>query len=235
MAESSPQENAQTPRATESSVGLSVDLMHGDDESNEPTIPTSPLSPRTLIDGAKRLSFRLSHSPRQKFREAVWRCIAASRSSAERASSVRHSFESSLTRVQNTKQRFRERASVAQVRLRENAELANARLRETHAISVAQYYLLTAATLLLVMLVIYWTIVSSLKLLARVEVVWWLTRSAKLDDFRLWAQEQCAESWNGETVLCQAVDGSWLARELIRVKLSEVPAADSTRGALTIT
>ena len=27
--------------------------------------------------------------------------------------------------------------------------------------------------------------------------------------------------WNDETVLCQAVEGSWLARELIRAKLQQ--------------
>lgn len=83
---------------------------------------------------------------------------------------------------------------------------------------------MTAATLLLVIIVGGYLLVSCLKILARVEVVWFMTRSAKLDDFRLWAQERCSEPWNAETVLCQAIDGSWLARELIRAKLQQAKA-----------
>ena len=72
--------------------------------------------------------------------------------------------------------------------------------------------------------------VQVLKLLARIEVVWWLTRSAQLDDFRIWAQRVCIEPWQRETILCQAVEGNYLARELIRAKLHE--ANVPSRGAL---
>ena len=67
-------------------------------------------------------------------------------------------------------------------------------------------------------------IAQVLKLLARVEVVWWLTRSTQLDDFRIWAQQVCTDPWQKETVLCQAVEGNWLARQLVRAKLHEAEA-----------
>ena len=66
--------------------------------------------------------------------------------------------------------------------LRQRQLMAQAHLREKRAITAAQYYLLTAATVLLVLGGLVYLIITSLKLLARVEVVWWLTRSAKLDD-----------------------------------------------------
>ena len=135
-----------------------------------------------------------------KFREAVRRQIEINRAAGRR---VRRSVSLSMA---------------------ESADKLREMRTTRREITVAQYYLLTAATLLLVLLVIYALLVRTLKLLARVEVVWWLTRSAKMDDFRLWTQEVCADPWQHETVLCQAVDGSWLARSLIMAKLQEASA-----------
>ena len=105
---------------------------------------------------------------------------------------------------------------------------------EEKKVSAAQLYLYTAATYLLIAIIACWGVVQVLKLLARIEVVWWLTRSAQLDDFRLWTNEVCLEPWHKETVLCQAVEGNWLARELLRAKLHESDAdhcsPDSTYG-----
>ena len=105
---------------------------------------------------------------------------------------------------------------------------AHEALAQERRISTARLYLLTAATLLLVVVVLYFLVVAALKFLARVEVVWFFSRSAKLDDFRRWTQEVCMESWQRESVLCQAVEGNWLARELVRAKLQQagVPHCD---------
>ena len=63
-----------------------------------------------------------------------------------------------------------------------------------------------------------------LKLLARVEVIWFLSRSAKLDDFRAWTLETCKDPWTRETILCQAAEGNWLARQLVRAASPPGPA-----------
>jgi hypothetical protein len=206
----------------------------------------SPMSPRSLLTRARRASSELLSrmpsfssvqlpeipmSPRTRLRHTIWRVMEANAvvsPSANPDTPRRRRLRNSVQLVRENaavlQARFRENAEATQALLRANAEAAQAKLREQRAISVAQYYLLTAATLLLLVAVVGQLIVTALKLLARIEVVWWLTRSANLDDFRKWAQETCSEAWNGETILCQAVDGSWLARELIRAKLSEAHA-----------
>ena len=175
--------------------------------------PATPLSPRSLLEGARRISQSVlrqlelpaAATPREKFRQVVHKVIHANR--------IVHMRGLRL-------QWWRERAAMRET-LRQRQLMAQAHLREKRAITAAQYYLLTAATVLLVLGVLVYLIITSLKLLARVEVVWWLTRSAKLDDFRRWTAETCTDPWNDETVLCQAVEGSWLARELIRAKLQQ--------------
>jgi len=89
---------------------------------------------------------------------------------------------------------------------------------------VGYLYFLAAALCLLGLVTVYWMIMSILKQLAKVKIAWLLTRSAKLDEFREWTQEVCAQPWQQETVLCQAADGSWLARELVRAKLQQAGA-----------
>ena len=69
---------------------------------------------------------------------------------------------------------------------------------EEKKVSAAQLYLYAAATYLLIAIIACWGVVQVLKLLARIEVVWWLTRSAQLDDFRLWTNEVCLEPWHKE-------------------------------------
>ena len=126
--------------------------------------------------------------------------------------------------VQLAQQKFRkgvEVANAAQARAAELQAQAQLALAEERQISAAKLYLLTAATMLLVVVGLYFLAVAALKLLARVEVIWFFTRSAKLDDFRQWSMEVCMEPWQRESVLCQAVEGNWLARELVRAKLQQ--------------
>jgi len=80
-----------------------------------------------------------------------------------------------------------------------------------------EFYLLWA---LIFLVVGYFAVFSILKLLTKVRVIWFLTRAEYLDDFRRWTSEVCAEPWQHETVLCQAADGNWIARELIRAKIA---------------
>jgi len=77
---------------------------------------------------------------------------------------------------------------------------------------------------LLIVVVVSYALVQILHLLARIEVAWWMVRSTQLDDFRIWAQEVCTDPWNTESLLCQAVEGNWLARELVRAKLHQADA-----------
>ena len=144
--------------------------------------PRSPLSPRVVMEGAKQMiSLRLLR------RHPI--------ATSEASISARRRF------------RFLNKASMRRVRenVRQNALRAQARLGETRAISAAQYYFLSTAALLLAVALGGQMLLASLNLLARAEVMWWLTRSAKLDDFRLWTLEQCSAPWNGETLICQAL------------------------------
>ena len=67
---------------------------------------------------------------------------------------------------------------------------------------------------LLLVVVVGSTLVQVLKWLAGIETLLGFSSSAKLDDFRIWAQHTCTEPWQRETLLCQAVEGNWLARQL---------------------
>lgn len=135
----------------------------------------------------------------------------------------------SPTRIgEASRKRFNETVQRAHGRLREGVkagraaqEAAQKVLRAEQQVSTARLYFLTAVTILSMIIALYFLAVAALKFLARVELIWFFSRSAKLDDFRIWTQEICMEPWQRESVLCQAVEGNWLARELVRAKLQE--------------
>ena len=142
-----------------------------------------------------------------------------------RASSLSHSMRAlPEASVQLAQQKFRkgvEVANAAQARAAELQAHAQLALAEERQISAAKLYFLTAATMLLVVVGLYFLAVAALKFLARVEVIWFFTHSAKRDDFRQWSMKVCMEPWQRESVLCQAVEGNWLARELVRAKFQQ--------------
>ena len=114
-----------------------------------------------------------------------------------------------------------ETAGAAQDKFRETAEAAQDRLRQKQEVSAALLLLLTVAAVLLIVLVLYFLVIRGLKLLARVQLIYFYSRSTKLDDFRSWTMEVCMDPWHRETALCQAVEGNWLAQQLVLVKLHE--------------
>jgi hypothetical protein len=59
--------------------------------------------------------------------------------------------------------------------------------------------------------------------LALREVVWALTHVRQYEAFRDWVQETCGTDrpWMHESILCQSAAGNWLARELVRAKLTQ--------------
>ena len=142
--------------------------------------------------------------------------------------------ESVAKKAQIAKESVAKNKGIVRDAVIKNSEVVRAKLQQERRVSTAQLYLLTAGTWLLIVLVVCYAAVQVLKLLARVEVVWWLSRSAQLDDFHAFSQQVCADPWQKETVLCQAVEGNWLARQLVRAKLHEADVdhcdPDEVRG-----
>ena len=183
-------------------------------------ISPPPLSPhrRLLEDVHRRLSATkatlVANGWVQRVRERMQQVRARRRVRGTVASLVRRE----LFGPRNLPERFglvnrlrrdsSQRVSAVVRNVAHAAKEAEERLRQERAVSVAQYYLLISAALLLAVLVVERTLR-------------WFLRSRQLDEFSLWSQDMCSQPWNGETVLCRAVDGSWLARELIRAKLSQ--------------
>jgi hypothetical protein len=48
-------------------------------------------------------------------------------------------------------------------------------------------------------------------------------RQWELNEFARWTNEMCSSenTWRSETILCQSVQGNWLARQLVRIKLAQ--------------
>ena len=89
-----------------------------------------------------------------------------------------------------------EKAGAAQDKFRETAEAAQDRLRQKQEVSAALLLLLTVAAVLLIVLVLYFLVIRGLKLLARVQLIYFYSRSTKLDDFRSWTMEVCMDPWH---------------------------------------
>jgi hypothetical protein len=185
---------------------LDVSAGGGDDDVNGGSSPQeghapSPLSPRQLLDTVRTRAS--STGALRRLHSAVRRQILLRRS---------------ITALTEGVGKARRRSFVA---LRERTQAAQLRLQERQEISTAQLYLLTAGTSLGILVVIYALVMAALKLLHRVHFMNFFSQSAQLDDFRAWTMEVCIDEWAKETVLCQAKEGNWLARQLIRAKLHE--------------
>ena len=119
--------------------------------------PATPLSPRSLLEGARRISQSVlrqlellpaAATPARKFEQVVHKVIHA---------------ESYCPHARPPPSVVEERAAMRET-LRQRQLMAQAHLREKRAITAAQYYLLTAATVLLVLGVLVYLIITSLKL-----------------------------------------------------------------------